>query len=268
MCGTRSHSRTAPATDRPLLLIAAHGERGGAGENARLAEVADTASEQLSDWDVVHGVLSGDPSIEEALNDAKGRDIAIWPFFMCDGYFMNAALRPRLDALDVDYTMLPEYGASAELAVTALDMIRATGRLGHDILVIGHGSSKGSQSRQATERVAGALQAACGACVSCAFLDEEPFAEDIIPSLARGSLVVCLFAGQGLHGADDIPDMISASGRDDLCLIDPASDIAAVARVAVSAARNSTRSHAGENRSVLGRGEDLTVCCVGDQNRS
>lgn len=241
-------------TDRPLLLIAAHGERGGAGENARLAAVAGAASKQLPGWDVVHGVLSGDPSIEEALDDAQAREIAVWPFFMCDGYFMNAALRPRLDALDVDYTMLPEYGASAELAVTALDMIRATGRLGHDILVIGHGSSKGSQSRLATERVADDLQAACGACVYCAFLDEEPLAQDIIPSLAQGSLVVCLFAGQGLHGADDIPAMISASGRDDLCLIDPASDIAAVARVAVSAARDCTRSRTDENRSVLEAG--------------
>lgn len=254
MCGTRSRLRTAQATDRPLLLIAAHGERGGAGENARLAAVAGTASQQLRGWDVVHGVLSGDPSIEEALDGAEGRDIAVWPFFMCNGYFINAALRPRLDALDTDYILLPEYGASAELAATALDMIRASGRLGHDMLVIGHGSSKGSQSRRATERVAGDLQAACGACVSCAFLDEAPLAEDIIPSLAQGSLVVCLFAGQGLHGADDIPQMISASGRDDLCLIDPASDIAAVARVAVSAARNCTRSRAGANRSFLEAG--------------
>ena len=52
----------APAAERPILLVAAHGERGGAGDNARLASIADAAGALLPGWDVRHGVLSGKPA--------------------------------------------------------------------------------------------------------------------------------------------------------------------------------------------------------------
>lgn len=218
--------------ERPLLLIAGHGERGGAGDNARLASIAGKAGDLLADWYVRHGVLSGSPSIEEALEAAGRRPVLVWPFFMCRGYFVDIALRRRIEAADVDYDMLPELGSSPLLVETACRMLIANGSpVGGHVLVVAHGSGKGPESRLSTERFSRALANADGiGHVSCAFLEEPPFAAGQIAALPSGSALVSLFAGDGLHGGQDMAALIAESCRHDLNVVCPAVDIDAAVR--------------------------------------
>lgn len=238
MSGTRSTLKTVPATERPLLLVAAHGERGGAGDNARLASIAAKAGSLLPGWDVRHGVLSGSPSIEEALADADGRAVHIWPFFMCRGYFTDIVLLGRLEALELEHIMLDVLGETRAFAELALKKILEDEVfLSPDVLVIAHGSTKGTQSRLAAEQFAARLTTAGSlANVSCAFLEEPPFADDAIAALPEGSVVVSLFAGDGLHGGHDLDRILAASGRGDLKVVTPAADTEAVARIVAGAA--------------------------------
>ena len=223
----------AQVTDRPLLLIAGHGERGGAGDNARLAAITASVRGVLGGWDVRHGVLSGAPSIEDAVSGAGGRPVVVWPFFMCRGYFIEAVSR-RLQALGVAHELLRELGAAPEFVSTARRMLAtATDGTARLVLVVAHGSGKGPQSRLATQRFASDL-ARCVpfSAVSCAFLEEPPFAADAIAALPTGAGVVSLFAGDGLHGGRDMAALIADSGRDDLNVVCPAADIDSVARIA------------------------------------
>ena len=238
MSGTRSTSRTVPATERPLLLVAAHGERGGAGDNARLTAIASQASELLPDWDVRHGVLSGEPAIEDVLAGTAGRAVHVWPFFMCRGYFTDVVLR-RLEDRGKTPVMLDALGETPAFAELTRQMIaEAAASASPAVLVIAHGSTKGTQSRKAAERFAGWLkETGAFAEVSCAFLEEPPFAADAIAAMPQGSAIVSLFAGDGLHGGHDLDEILAASGRSDLGVVTPASDTAAVARIAADAAR-------------------------------
>lgn len=223
----------AQVTERPLLLIAGHGERGGARDNKRLSAIAARTGALLPGWEVRHGVLAGAPSIEEAATGASARAVMVWPFFMCRGYFIRAVSR-RLEALGLTCDLLQELGAAPELvAVTSRTLAAADARAAQPVLVVAHGSSKGPKSRLAAQRFARAL--ANGTPfkdVLCAFLEEPPFAAGAIADLPAGSAVISLFAGDGLHGGHDMAALIAESGRDDLTVVCPAADIDAVARIA------------------------------------
>ena len=230
----------APAAERPILLVAAHGERGGAGDNARLASIADAAGALLPGWDVRHGVLSGKPALEDALSGPAGRPVAVWPFFMCRGYFTDTVLKKRLDGLGLEHVMLDVLGESRSFVeLTCEKLLRKAGSTPENVLVIAHGSTKGTQSRLAAEKFAGWLaEAGASPNVTCAYLEEPPFAAGAIAGLPQGSVIVSLFAGDGLHGGQDLDDILAESGRDDLTVVTPAADTQAVARIVAGAVVN------------------------------
>lgn len=239
MSGTRLPSKTARATDRPLLLIAAHGERGGARDNARLAAIAEAAAALLPDWEVRPGVLSGEPSIESALTDARGRAVYVWPFFMCRGYFTDTALAGILSRMVPHHVMLREFGgdpAATGLAIRAMERLSTAGQR-PSVLVVAHGSRKSAHSRNACEAFAARLCATAGiASANCAYLEEAPFAAPAIAALPAGSVVISLFAGDGLHGRADMRAILAATARDDLHVICPATDLDGVSMIAARAA--------------------------------
>lgn len=238
MSGTRSHSKTERVIERPFLLIAAHGERGGARANARLLAITAATRSLLPDWQVRAGVLSGEPNIAKTLADVHESHVLVWPLFMCRGYFIDNALRNTLDRLSVSYNILDEFGsdpATVRLALRAMEARQ--NRQIAQILVVAHGSSKGEQSRVSTERFAGNLRdAGKFDAVACAYLEEPPFVREIIQTLPEGSTIVSLFAGDGLHGGEDMTKLLEASGRGDIRVICPAADTEAVAQIAADAA--------------------------------
>lgn len=221
-----------PDHGKPVLLIAAHGERGGEGTNRRLADIAAATARLLPGHDVRHGVLSGEPSLEHALGGSVGK-ITVFPLFMAQGYFVLDALPKRLEKLSVAWTTLPALGANTGFARLAGEAVLAlSGPEVCEILVAAHGSTKDTRSRRATEEFAMRLALTCPkAVIRCAYLEEPPFVREAVAGLERHAIIISLFAGDGLHGGGDIPQILEETGFPASRVITPAAEVQLVARV-------------------------------------
>lgn len=90
------------------------------------------------------------------------------------------------------------------------------------VLLVAHGSKHDSASRHATLRLAGLLEkTGLFAGVDQCFLEEVPFVDDRVAELEGPAIVVGLFAGEGMHGAVDLPGAVRNSGRTDIVLAAP-----------------------------------------------
>lgn len=215
---------------RPVLLIAAHGERGGDGDNRRLLRIAGTVRARLPGHDVRAGVLAGEPSVETALADMADRDVVVAPLFMSTGYFVAEALPRRLAPLVREHRMLPPLGETPAFVHLAARLLGP--RAGNGLLIVAHGSTKDARSRNATEAFAARLGETVGVSAPpCAYLEEPPLADEAIAGSPDGAVIVALFAGAGLHGSTDLARLIEDSARSDLRVVTPAADVDGVAEI-------------------------------------
>ncbi len=205
----------------PAVLLAAHGETGGARNNALLARVARELAAQLPDLPVACGVLSGEPQLEEALLALAGRHLLVHPFFMSDGYFVRQALPKRLKESPVaSWTMLTPLGLLPGLPALIASQIAEDRR---EVLIVSHGATKSDRSRLSTEAFAEALRRELrdrgpGRSIACCYLEEEPFAEEAVAKLGTGAQLVSFFAGEGAHGRSDLTQLVAKSSKHDLAV--------------------------------------------------
>lgn len=214
-------------------MIAAHGETGGAKSNALLAGIAAQIADRLPDLPVVHGVLSGQPALEDALPALTGRHILVHPFFMSDGYFVRQALPKRLGESSVaGWTMLTPLGLLSGLPRLIADQIAEDRQ---EILIISHGATKSDRSRLATEAFAESLRRELpGRSIGCSYLEEEPFAEDAVAKLGKDAQLVSFFAGEGAHGRSDLARLVADAGKPDLAVTDSVGALPGLADLIVS----------------------------------
>jgi sirohydrochlorin ferrochelatase len=213
----RSHASLA-------VVLASHGDRGGASPNAALHRQAE-AVHALTGLSILTGMLKGDPTIERAVTDAAAAGaarIAVYPLFMADGYFVQK-VRERVHAAGVtpEPLILPPLGLDPALPDILLQEAEAVApRRGFEplksrLLVVGHGSKLGPASASATRKAAArAALARRFASVATAFLEEEPFVEDALRASTRPTIVAGFFFGDGMHAGEDVPDAIAETGAD------------------------------------------------------
>lgn len=208
--------------ERPkaAAVLVAHGERGGAFSNAILLGHADAVSGRLGSIPVAAGVLSGTPTLEEALAAVAGQTrgaILVFPFFMAAGFFVNVKVPKRIAeaGLADRCRVLTPLGAAEQLPAIIRDRaIAETKALGAPaagcrLLLVGHGSKVARASAEATEMVAACLREMSGfGNVTTAFLEEAPFLDDVVTADARPTVVVGFFNGDGLHAAEDVPEAL------------------------------------------------------------
>jgi len=204
------------------VVLASHGDRGGAFPNAAL-EAQAGAVRAHTGLPVLTGMLKGKPTIEEAVADAAASGafrIAVYPLFMADGYFVQK-VRERVHAagatpepliltpLGLDPGLPDILVQEALAAATAAGFDAATSRL----LIVGHGSKLGPASATATRKAAARVALARRfASVTTAFLEEEPFVEDALHASRVPTVVAGFFFGDGLHAGEDVPDAIAEAG--------------------------------------------------------
>jgi len=88
------------------------------------------------------------------------------------------------------------------------------------LLLIGHGSPNGSESRQATEAQASRVRKmAVFNKVETAYLEEPPALADVLETLSGPVAAVALLATQGPHARDDIGRLIADDGVEDTVYI-------------------------------------------------
>jgi sirohydrochlorin ferrochelatase len=89
-----------------------------------------------------------------------------------------------------------------------------------ELVLLAHGSSSNPASRRAAERIAKSVaRRNAFARVRPAFLEEAPFLGDAIAGWRGPALVIGLFAGEGLHGGDDVPQRVAELDRPDVAFV-------------------------------------------------
>ena len=255
MSGTRSPLRLAPATERPSLLIAAHGETGKPRGNAALLALADELRRRFPGLPIGAGVLNGAPRLEDAAAALPGGRTFVYPLFMSDGYFVERVLPRRLRVarppgcpveilapLGLDPGLVDVVARRVRDAAPAISSLTKA----LTVLLVAHGSAPSPRSRLATASFAASLRARLGGpAVTTAYLEEPPFARDAVAGLPQRSVVVSFFAADGVHSGTDLPQMLHDAGRSNVPVVGPvgtdpeiASLVAAAIRKVVSAPRN------------------------------
>jgi sirohydrochlorin cobaltochelatase len=210
------------------VLLAAHGERGAHADNSGVERLAAELSRREAAAEIGFGFIKGAPTIAEAMRAFNAPRILVYPLFMADGYFTRIRL-PQLIAEakspgDRIVRTLPPLGLDPALAPLVAAKASSTARSGHHsdqqqvaVILLAHGSTRDAASRRATQELARQVRALDRfAVVACAFLDEPPALEDIVAHSPGPTVVVGLFAGEGLHGREDIPRLITALRRPDV----------------------------------------------------
>lgn len=211
--------------DAPALaaVLASHGDRGGAQANAALEAQAE-AVRALTGLTIATGVLKGEHTVEQALAEAAASGaarIAVYPLFMADGYFVQKILAERIRAAGLvpEPELLAPLGLDHDLPdVLVRESIAAAEAAAVDpasarLLVVGHGSKLGPASATATRKAAARVALARRfASVTTAFLEEEPFLEDVLRASTAPAVVAGFFFGNGLHAGEDVPDAIAETG--------------------------------------------------------
>ncbi|HYD16009.1 MAG TPA: CbiX/SirB N-terminal domain-containing protein [Hyphomicrobium sp.] len=215
---------TGPSPEALAAVLVAHGDRGGASPNSALEAQAVAVRALTGLGMVTTGVLKGDRTIEHALADAAASGasrIAVYPLFMADGYFVQK-VRDRILAVGLtpEPALLTPLGLDPGLPDILVQEAIATAEAhGIDpakarLLVVGHGSKLGPASATATRKAAArAALARRFATVTTAFLEEEPFIDDVLRTTAATPTVIAgFFFGDGMHAGEDVPEAIAETG--------------------------------------------------------
>jgi sirohydrochlorin ferrochelatase len=254
------------------LLLVAHGERGGAGTDRQVHDLVRQLQDRGRFGHVAAGFIRSQPSVAEACRDLPPGPVAVYPLFMSAGYYVATAI-PREIGLGADgrdrhgrpVTVMDPVGLNPRLPALVCDLAATTAAAGEvercaaHLLLVAHGSSKDTASREAAlsnARDIADTRAFGG--IETAFLDEPPFLAEALETVPGPAVVVGLFVGEGMHGGEDLPGAIAASGRDDLLLSEPLSRTSAFAdlvcedaeRAAVDVGWGHARAEATERLAV------------------
>jgi sirohydrochlorin ferrochelatase len=215
-----ANGRARPET---AVVLAAHGDRGGAFANTALLAHRSLLADSGCFAVVTAGVLKGEPTLESALAEAKvsgASRVVVYPFFMADGFFVRTRLSERVAAAGLTgrWEIFPPLGVDPGLPDLMLTHAEsAAAAAGFDpaattLVVAGHGSKFGPASADATRAVASAIEdARVFASVTSAFLEEPPSIEEALRAATEPVVVSGFFSGDGMHAADDVPAAVAKS---------------------------------------------------------
>jgi sirohydrochlorin ferrochelatase len=226
-------TRATKYSERPpfALLLTAHGERRDDAENVSVARLAQNLAAAGVATEVGFGFIKGSPTVNNAIRALSLPHIIVYPLFLADGYFTRVAL-PRLieqaKRQDQIITVLAPLGldpALGDLIVDeTLDAARCHSILPEEVTVVlvAHGSTSDKASRIATEQLADRVrERRCFRDTRFALLEEAPSLAEATADTRGPIIVVGLFAGEGVHGADDTKRLVAELGRDDIVLVGP-----------------------------------------------
>jgi sirohydrochlorin cobaltochelatase len=210
---------------------------------ARLA--AAVAARHVVD-EVGIGFLKGAPAIGETMRAFSARRIVVYPLFLADGYFTRVRLAQVLDDARREgdgrlVQVLPPLGLDTGLAdLVSARAIAARGPVGGpapiNLILLAHGSSTDPASRTATECLAASIARRPGfRTVRCAFLDEPPSLGQATAGLPAPLMVFGLFAGDGMHGAEDVPRLLADLGRPDVAFAGTIASLDGIERLIATA---------------------------------
>ncbi len=197
-------------TERPVILLAAHGERGGAANNARLARLVEDVAAGVSEADVGSVLVNVEGVVERAVAACGARRLIVLPLLFSDGYFFEKRLKPFVAG--PAHTLAPPLALWPSFAPFLSDNL-ALRTISHAadprVALIAHGSKTPGRSAACARIVAQQMQARYGR-IEVGFLEEAPVAGDVVARMEAPWAAVGLFLGEGMHGGEDF-DVLAAT---------------------------------------------------------
>jgi hypothetical protein len=198
-------------SERPVILLAAHGERGGAARNTRLAEIVDQVGRAIPEADVGSVLVNIEGLVAKTLTACGERPVLCLPLLFSDGFLFAERLQPHFTGKT--RTLSPPLALWRSFAPFLADNL-ALRLIAHAadprVVVIAHGSKQPGRSAECARKVAREMQARYGR-LEVGFLEEPPFARDVIAGIEPPWSALGLFLGEGLHGARDFEALVSSA---------------------------------------------------------
>src|SRR5690242_2981292 len=196
-------------TDRPVILLAAHGERGGAAKNARLAQIVGEVGKAIPEADVGSVLVNVEGLVAKTVAACGERPVLCLPLLFSDGYFWTERLKPHFGG--PAHKLAPPLALWRSFAPFLADNL-ALRLIAHAVdprvVLVAHGSKQPGRSAECARKVAGQMQARYGR-IEVGFLEEPPFAKDVIAAAEPPYSCIGLFLGEGLHGGEDFDVLVS-----------------------------------------------------------
>jgi len=200
------------------LILAAHGDGDDSESNERVRRIAREIESDGRFVQVIPAFNKGTPGFDKVLEQVSASRVVVVPLMTSDGYFVNEVLPRRLclndaSARNNNVTITVPLGVAFEIESMLLRTVSETlyrealDIASTDVLMVGHGTTRNTQSSRRTNEVAQALaEARPVRSVLTAFLDEPPSIENVLSGRADGDLLVIPFLfGGGGHVLEDIP---------------------------------------------------------------
>lgn len=198
-------------TDRPVILLAAHGERGGAANNARLAGIVEQVGAALPDADVGSILVNVEGLVERTLASCGTRRVVCLPLLFSDGFFFDKRLKPHFSS--AGHTLaapMALWRAFAPFLADNLALRTISHAADPRVVLVAHGSNVTGRSAACARIVAQQMQARYGR-IEVGFLEEAPFAADVAAAAEPPWVAVGLFLGEGVHGGEDFDVLVSTA---------------------------------------------------------
>lgn len=198
-------------SERPVILLAAHGERGGAANNARLAGIVDAVGALVPEADVGSVLVNVEGVVEKAVAACGTRPVLCLPLLFSDGFFYEKRLKPAFAA--DNHTLAPPLALWRSFAPFLMDNL-ALRTISHAVdprvVLVAHGSKQTGRSAACARQVAGLMQARYGR-LEVGFLEEAPFAAEVVAQAEAPWSAIGLFLGDGMHGGEDFDVLVSTA---------------------------------------------------------
>jgi hypothetical protein len=198
-------------TDRPVILLAAHGERGGAANNERLAGIVDQVGQALPEADVGSILVNVEGVVERAVEACGTRRLIVLPLLFSDGFFFEKRLKPFVTGPKRTLALsLALWRGFAPFLADNLALRTISHAADPRVVLLAHGSKQTGRSAACARIVAQQMQARYGR-IEVAFLEEAPFARDVVAAAEAPWSAVGLFLGDGMHGGEDFDVLVSTA---------------------------------------------------------
>lgn len=200
-------------TGRPVILLAAHGERGGAANNARLAQIVERVGAAVPGADVGSILVNVEGVVERAVRACGERRLLVLPLLFSDGYFYTERLKPFVTGRGRELAPpLALWRSFAPFLADNLALRTISQSADPRVLLAAHGSKKPGRSAACARLVAQAMQARYGR-IETGFLEEAPYAVDVAAAMEPPWAAVGLFLGEGMHGGEDFDVLVATARR-------------------------------------------------------
>jgi hypothetical protein len=186
------------------IIIAAHGESAGVGDNRRLMALSSQVQTRFPDLSVSWALVNEPRSVAAAIERCADGRALILPALFSDGYFHEKLL-------DTVAGTGVEVAPPLALWPEFVEFLVANLPVGDPVLLVAHGSKRPGRSAASARELAAGLEAA-GLDVRCGFLEEAPFAADVAAGMVGPFTLAGLFLGEGLHGGGDFAALAGLPG--------------------------------------------------------